>query len=302
MFWERRTLGVTKKSGPVATGFALTTHGRLVIPFENRNACFKIWTFPRATKLQLPGQARRPLGAHPWSKEKRGILCYSINRLFRQSDCQNWPRLNETCFFRRRRDFWNRVANRHIQSSRFVVAGVRRWRAEAWTRANDAWRYERQGLEVRDRRLLLDLCRLWWQGPAVDGDGVSPERRRRGTEKNERRPAEGAAEPADPSRSKALTRCVVGSGRPLFLLVCLAAYLCLSASLYAERLLNFTVTILASRMGKRYLRIEWDGVNRGGGSWGKKLDRAKWRHWARWWGERAWNTIASWESKRSSGG
>jgi len=33
----------------------VATHGRLEIPFKNRNAYFKIWTFPRATKRQLPG-------------------------------------------------------------------------------------------------------------------------------------------------------------------------------------------------------------------------------------------------------
>jgi len=33
----------------------LATQGRFAIPYKNRNACFKIWTFPRATKRQLPG-------------------------------------------------------------------------------------------------------------------------------------------------------------------------------------------------------------------------------------------------------
>ena len=33
---------------------SLATHGRLSIPFKNRNACFNIWTFPQAIELQLP--------------------------------------------------------------------------------------------------------------------------------------------------------------------------------------------------------------------------------------------------------
>jgi len=33
----------------------LATHGRLPIPSRNGDVCFKIWPFPRDTKLHLPG-------------------------------------------------------------------------------------------------------------------------------------------------------------------------------------------------------------------------------------------------------